>query len=547
MEPLWQFLVEVLILLGAALALGALAEQLRQSAILGYLLAGTLVGPNVLGWVKSGENVNIIAELGVALLLFTIGLEFSFRKLRGLGRVALLGGTMQVLVTMAVPAAIAIAFDLQLRAAVAVGAMIALSSTAIVLRLLTDRAAMDSVYGRNCLGILLLQDIALIPLVLLMALLGSGGTVQETLMMLSRTVGLGFLLTSVFLVLFKLVVPRLLNLHRWTQNRELPILLAIIVGIGSAVAAHMVSISPAIGAFFAGILLGESPFAVQIRTDVSSIRTLLVTLFFASVGMVGEPVWVMQNWLMVVGVVAAILVGKTLITTLVLRMLAVSLPLSVATGLCIAQVGEFSFVLAEMAHGTVISEDLFRLIVSATIMTLFLSPLLVVMAPVVAGCLSARTRRLVAEDGTTASSEAAEKNQLRDTFIIGFGPAGQQAAQALAPAYKDRLFVVDLNPRNLVEAESMGLSNQVGDGTQRDLLRHTGLQHAHIVIVAVPDPTTSRTIIQHCKDLAPTAVIIARIRYHVMRKELEDAGALEIVDEEEQMGVHLAKKAFKYL
>lgn len=558
MAPTWHVLVDVLILLTAALALGTLAEWLRQSAILGYLVAGTLVGPNMFGWVTSGHNVKLIAELGVALLLFTIGLEFSFDRLKRIGPVALIGGSLQVIVTMAVAGCVANVCGLDYRGAVAVGAMLALSSTACVLRLLTDRAAVDSMYGRHCLGILLLQDVAVIPLVLLVASLAGGGSWRDSMITLARTVALGGLLIGVFLILFKMVVPRLFNMRQWTQNRELPILLAMVMAIGSAVASHQASISPAIGAFVAGVLLGESPFAIQIRADVGSIRTVFVTLFFATVGMFGEPVWVAHHAGLVMAVVTAIVVGKTVIIIGIVRLLGVTTSLAVATGLCLAQVGEFSFVLAETARGQLISEDVFRLMVSATILTLFLTPFLVIAAPHLANWLTdagSRARPLHAAPRSVHKRTAPNKadrndgaNQpVHDAFIIGFGPAGQQAAQALLDNHADRMVVIELNPRNTAIAKRYGVTSQVGDATHRDVLEHANIRQARVIIVTVPDPKASRAIIHHCKYLAPNAIIIARARYHVVRWDLQLAGAIEVIDEEEQIGVNLASRAKQYL
>ena len=328
------------------------------------------------------------------MLLFAIGLEFSFRRLKRLGRVALLGGSLQVAATLIVAAIVATAFGLPPRAAIAVGAMIALSSTACVLRVLMDRKAIESIYGRNALGILLLQDVAVIPLMLLLITMGGEGTGVDALWVLGRTVLLGGVLVGGFLLIVNVIVPRLLDIEHWARNRELPILLAIIVALGSATAAHAVALPPAVGAFVAGVLLGGSLFATQIRADVGSLRTLLVTLFFASIGMLGDPRWVLGNWHVVAAVVLMILVGKTLIIWAIVRLLGFRHGLALATGLCLAQVGEFSFVLAEMARSPVplIDPDVFKLIVSATLVTLFVTPFLVAAAPRAADAIESRSR-----------------------------------------------------------------------------------------------------------------------------------------------------------
>ena len=575
MEPSWQIISDVLILLVAALLLGTLAEQLRQSAILGYLLAGMIVGPKVLGFVGSSEQVEVIAELGVALLLFTIGLEFSIRRLRRLGTVALLGGSLQVVITLLAAAALAMLMGLDPRASLAVGAIVALSSTACVLRVLVDRTALDSIYGRNALGILLLQDVAVIPLMLMMAAL-SGSSLKSGGLMLLRTVALGAVLIGLFYFLFNLVVPRLLHNRRWVVNRELPILLAIVVALGAVVAAHRVEISPAMVAFIAGVLLGESPFAVQIRADVSSVRTLLLTVFFASIGLMGDPIWVMDHWILVAGTVAAIVVGKVLIISTIVRLLRMTAGLAVATGLCLAQVGEFSFVLAAIAHPCppledvgvqLINEDIFNLIISAMIVTLFLTPLLVTAAPHAVNWIEvwcnrrttwkysrstagdrASTRFVALETERSSIGPPDERDESQGKiFIIGFGPAGQSVAQALLSQHRQQIIVIDLNARNTAMAQGQGLAAQLGDASHRDVLEHAQIHRAGAIVITVPDPQVSRTIIYHCKYLAPSAAIVVRSRYHVLVWELQSAGALEVVDEEENVGLRLAAETRKHV
>ncbi|UCG33902.1 MAG: cation:proton antiporter, partial [Phycisphaerales bacterium] len=375
---LWTGLLDVLILLLAALVLGALCERLKQSAILGYLLAGTLLGPNALDWMPNHRAVSAIAELGVSLLLFTIGLEFSWRRLRALGPIALGGGTLQVLVTGALVAGLCMRLGLGGRAAVAIGAIIALSSTACVLRVLVSRAEIDGVYGRKALGILLLQDIAVVPLVLVVTVLGREGSAAQFGWEAGRAVGAAAILGGALYMLLKYLVPVLLNREEAARNRELPILLAMVMAVGAAWTAHRLGLSPALGAFFAGMLLAESPFATAIRGDIAPLRTLFVTLFFSSIGMLADPAWAVEHWALLAAAVAAIVFGKAAITCAVAWLFRSTFGHAVAVGVCLAQVGEFSFVIAGVARqGELIDEDLFKLVVSATVATLFLTPYLV--------------------------------------------------------------------------------------------------------------------------------------------------------------------------
>lgn len=556
----WPIVIELLVLLTAALICGTLAGRLKQSAIVGYLLAGAVVGPNVLGLVASPQSVQLIAELGIALLLFTIGLEFSVRRLRRLGVMALAGGSLQVLLTGAAVFAAALIFDCGSQAAVALGAMIALSSTATVLRLLHDSAAVESLYGRSSVGILLLQDAAVLPLTLLVSAMARGTGAGDVVFSLGKATLFAILMSAAFLALSNLVVPRLLNLRQWADNREFPILLAIILAAGSATAAQQLNISPAIGAFLAGVLLGESPFAVQIRADVASMKTVFVTVFFASVGMFIDPAWVARNWVAVTAVVAVVIVGKTLVTWGIVRALGLSLGMGLAVGLCLAQVGEFSFVLAELARGTLITDDTHRLIVSVTGLSLLLTPYLVAAAPRLADALERKAGAARAAPLTVATpaptgeivveppqAQPPRQRETRSILIIGFGPAGQRVAEALIGEHKDEIQVVELNPRTAAIAQRYELPYQLGNASQMEVLQSARIDEARVVIITVPDPVAARQVIHLCRSANPDVTILARARYHAYRWELQLAGAESVIDEEDQVGMKLAAEAKRIL
>lgn len=288
---MWNLLAEILLLISTAFVLGALAQRLKQSPILGYLMAGTIIGPLLF----NSRAVFDVAELGVALLLFSIGLEFSFRRLKSMGIVALVGGSLQVVMTLGIFTGLLSIF-MPVKSAVALGAIATLSSTAVVLRVLVDRAEIDSVRGRNALGILLFQDIAVVPLVILVSVLSKGNSGGPFLILLLKTLGSAAGIAIVFYLLFYRVFPLMMSSSGIFANRELFVLLTIAAAIGSIWAAHSLNLSPALGAFLAGMLLGESPYATQIRADIGSIRTLFVTLFFTSVGMLADPRWFASHW-----------------------------------------------------------------------------------------------------------------------------------------------------------------------------------------------------------------------------------------------------------
>ncbi|MBN1868840.1 cation:proton antiporter [Candidatus Sumerlaeota bacterium] len=541
----WDVLLNILIVLTAAFLFGTAAERLRQNAIVGYLLAGTLVGPHGLGLVQSAAQIDLIAELGVALLLFGIGLEFSFRRLVSLGRMAIVGGAFQVLLTALAGALAGRLFGLAPRPALFVGAMVALSSTACVLRVLGDRTALDSAYGRNAVGILLLQDVAVVPLTLVLSLAGreAGPAVPWTviarnaILVVATVGGVGFLLGY--------AIPRLLIRRPWGSNRELPILLAIVIATGSAILAHGIGFSPAIGAFIAGMFVAESPLAAQVRADVGSLRATFLTLFFASVGMLAEPRWIVEHAHLVGGTVCAIVVVKAILVWIVAMILGCRPGVALATGLCLAQVGEFSFVFAEIGRSSgILSPETFRLLVASTIATLIVTPYLVAVAPRVARRMD-RFAPPSSRDPDAVDSEA--QLPLGSVLIVGFGPAGRRVAEALLPEYGGRISVVDFNPQNAETARRLGIEVHVGDAQQPDLLIHSGIRYARAVVVTLPDFAAARHAIEACRDLNPEVHITARGRHHRFAEQLTQAGANAVIDEESEAGLRLASSVRREL
>ena len=326
----------------------------------------------------------------------------------------------------------------------------------------------------------------------------------------------------------------------------------MILALGCAWGAHEVDLSPALGAFAGGVLLAVSPFATQIRADVRPLSTVLVTLFFASIGMFGDPWWLLQNKALVAGLVVAIVVGKPLVIAVLARAFGQSWRYAVATGLCLAQIGEFSFVLATIAQTPVDGDALmpagtFRALVSATIISLLLTPYLVAVAPRAGSTVSDFIRRVTVKKqtrnvGDVPCNGEPETTPVDTIFIIGFGPAGQRVAEGLIPAQQYRIVVVDLNQDNIDVAVRYGLTGILGDATQTEILEHGGIHHAIIVIIVLPDHNTARNLIYQARYLAPNAHVMVRCRYHVRHWQLLNAGAHEVVDEEDEVGNQLAER-----
>ncbi|MBX3097158.1 MAG: cation:proton antiporter [Fimbriimonadaceae bacterium] len=532
----WTLVLELVIALGAALALGILCERFRISSIVGYLLAGVIVGPG-LGLIAGSGEVSLIAEIGVALLLFTIGLEFSIRQLRLLGSRVLFAALLAISAVLLVGTAVALAFRVSTAGAVSIGAVLSLGSTAVVLRVLRDKAELDNIHGRRALGVLLVQDVMLVPLVLLVTFIGqnSGSIAKE--------VGVAFLNTGLLalgLTIFvSLVVPRLLDEEAVARNRELPILLAFITCIGATWAAHELNLSPALGAFVAGMLLAENKFADQMRADVMPLRTLFVTVFFVSIGLLADLDWIGANLLWVLVGTLAVILMKVIVTHLALRTFLPGIVDSLATAIALAQVGEFSFVLAQIAFNQgVLSQNLFQGIVAISILTLLVTPVMTRNAVKMARSIAKRLvplRHLARREKETLTAS----NLHGHVLVIGYGEAGQAVAHAVM-SRGQRPVVLDIDPRLVRLAEHSGYPAFLGDARSGEIISHVAASQAHGVIITVPDFNVARIIIRQVRLDCPHVMVLARARYHVHRDELDVAGADFVADEESLVGEQLA-------
>lgn len=532
---LWIILRDIVVLLGASLLVGGVCSRFGQSPIVGYLLAGMLLGgPGSLQLVGSEDEIEAIAELGVALLLFSLGLEFSVERLKKLGSKPLLGGVSQVTLTILLAYGGATAFGLGHRQAVAFGAMVALSSTAVVLRILMERGEMEMPHGRNSLGVLLTQDVAVVPLALLMTILGGEGSVQEIAWNVGRLLlmAMGLIISMYLLTKIAVLALGTLTLHR---NRELTVIFAVVTGLGAAWASHAAGISPAMGAFVAGMLLGSSAFATQIRADVAPLQVVLLTMFFGAAGMVADPIWILHNAHIVGAVVIALTIGKLIVTWLIFLVFGQTNRVAAATGLCLAQIGEFAFVLGTIGRTSgVVTENTYSLVVSAAIVSFFLSAFLVPVAPKFGNWVAGLQRSR--QDST---KDAAGHPEPPDIAIIGFGPAGQISARPLVDR-GIRVVVIDLNRDSVRKAAQLGFHGEIGDATQSDVLEHARLRGCKVVVITVPHHRSALTILEHVRKEVPHAHIIARSRYELHISDYTKAGADFVTGDERQVGESLA-------
>lgn len=534
----WTLLLELVAVLAASLFLGALFERIRIGAVVGYLMAGILIGPSALGVVQSMDVVLGLAELGVALLLFSTGLEFSPARLRKLGGRTLKAGIAQLVLSICAFSLIARATGMSWQSALAVGMIISVSSTAIVLRQLRESGDMDSAHGKLSLGILLMQDVALIPLVIGMTLLASRPDTNASARPTPVAIASMIIVLAIILTRF---LPRALRSKAMTTNRELPILLGVVTCAGAAYAAHWMGMSPSLGAFIAGMLLAETSFEHQIRSDIAPLRALFGTVFFASVGMLADVRWIASHvWLVLAGLML-LLVAKSLANFVAVRPWRFTTTVAIATGLSLGQVGELGFILLQVANrGGILEKDEIQLLTSVIVASMLVAPLIVGRAPKIAQ----RVARLLVPPRKLAREELdAKQETLHGHFVVaGFGTAGRTATRILSEA-RYQVVVIDIDPKIVRIAPEHGALAKVGDASSSEFLHELNLNSARAFIVAIPDYRTSSLAIAHARQLAPELPILARSRNHPYAEELRQAGADLVIGEEQLLGRRLGEEA----
>ncbi|MFN3168583.1 MAG: cation:proton antiporter [Phycisphaeraceae bacterium] len=543
---LWTNLLDLIVLLTVAMLLGVIAERLKQSAVVGYMVAGVIVG-NAGQALGDKANVETLANLGVILLMFTIGLEFNWSRLKRLGVTALTSGAMQIGLTIAVAMVIGTSV-LSWQAAFAIGAALAMSSTAVVLPVLQKRAEADSVHGRFALGVLLVQDLAVVPMVLIVGALGVSPTGEQAggmdiLLGTLKGFGVVGLFVLGFYLFSRFALPWLVKAAVPSRNRDVLTLFAFLMAMGSAWLAQRVGISPALGALLAAIFLGESIIAPQLRSDVNPLKTVFVTLFFSAIGMyLNVRVFVSDFfWAYALLLTAMIVVIKPTVVTVVALVMKLTPRSAVAAGFSMAQVGLFSFVLAQIARdGQIIKQMHFDLIVASTILTLFLTPYTVQLGRPLGHRFDAFMRKRGWSRARIGPEPAAEKLAKGHVVVVGYGPAGREVVDAAREASLP-IVVLDLNPQSVIEARKLGLEAYVGDASQPAILKLARLNDASAIVITLPDHRLTTAIIVEARAQSDDTRIVARARYHRYFNLLEGAGASIVVDEERHVGRRLSE------
>lgn len=524
-----SFLKEILLVLLMATAVAMVFERFRLPAILGFLLTGVLIGPQGLGILSNSEHIRILAELGVVLLMLTIGLEFSVERLRGMQNIAVIGGTLQIFISIAVSAVFGWWRGWTFYESFFLGSVIALSSTAIVLKYLMDRGEIDAPHGRIAISILIFQDLAVVPLMIFLSAFG------QPMSSIGLSLSLALLKTILLLagafIFSRYLLPQLLYRVAVVRNREVFFLFSVVVCLGMAWGSGALGLSMAIGALLAGFMFANTGFSHQLIGDILPFRHLFVSIFFVSMGLLFDIHFFLNHVGLVLLVVGLVLFVNFVIMTLLIMAFGFPPRVAVITGIILSQIGEFSFLLIETARTSGhITPALYQILLSTAFITLLMTPLFFAAIPLVLKILSrfvifgVPPRSWTRPDRTLAA--------LHDHVILcGFGPTGRD----LAAAFQEEnvpFVIIEMNPVKIRDAKRMHMKAIYGDASNREVLKRAGIGRARAVIVSFPDALGMAQIIRVVQDLNPGVTLAVRTRYEGQMPRLYELGADIVVTEE---------------
>lgn len=531
---------DIIMLVVAAFGCGLVMQRLGQPVILGYIVAGIILGPNTGGFTVSNiHDIELLAEIGVALLLFALGLEFSLKDLKPVKRVALIGTPIQIALTIGLGLALGKTMGLSTKHALWLGAIASLSSTMVILKTLMNQGFMGTLSSKVMIGMLIVQDLAVVPMLVILPQLNDPAMGVPAL-------GLAAVKAAVFLgamlLLGTRLLPRLLKMVAQLGSRELFLLAVTAIGLGVGYGTHLVGLSFAFGAFVAGMVLSESDFGHQALSDVVPLRDIFGLLFFASVGMLLDPAFLVDHLVEVVAVVGAIGLGKGLIFGGLSRLFGYGNVIPLAVGLGMFQIGEFAFVLARVGVSTdSIDHRLYSLILTAAIVTMALTPL-----------ISGQTGRLYRLKQRLFDHERLETLNLPDdglsghVVVIGAGRHGSRIASWLGEL-GSACVVVEVDHRKLEAARDEGLPIVFGDATHEVVLEAANVARARLVLITLPDPVSTGAVVTTVRRHHASLPIVARTTGLASVPRLVELGVSGVVLPEVEASMEMLRQALLHL
>jgi len=519
--------------------------RLKLPALPGFIVAGILLGPNALGLVPDARDVEGLAEVGVILLLFTIGIEFSLSRLKEMGRQILVGGLSQMGFTILATLAAGLAFLGGWRLALFLGFLIALSSTAIVLKVMTDKGEIDAPHGRLATGVLIFQDLCVVPIMLVLPFLAGKAEGGATGLLIA--LGKAALVVIVVIIAARTIVPRALSEILKTRSRELFLIAVILIGTLTALGTAAAGASLALGAFLAGLIISESDYGPQALAELIPFRDVFISLFFVAVGMLVQLDVIRDHIVLTLVAVAVIMGGKTLSAAVGPALLGYSGRVALLAGVAVSQIGEFSFVLAKEGRIAGLLPDLlYQQFLGVAVITMLVTPFLLQGGPALLDALE----KVVPLDrllpGFRPRGLSPVHEQVKDHVVIaGYGLNGRNLAAALRSISAPYL-IVELNAQTVRKARSEGEPAFYGDATREEILRALGIDRARLFVIAISDPSATRRMVRVAREINPKVYIIARTRYVVEIPELTRLGANVVIPEEFETSIEIFSRVLAH-
>jgi len=529
----------LLILLAAAVGVVVLFRLLHLPAMLGYLIVGIFIGPHALGWIPDAPETRHLAEFGVVFLMFSIGLEFSLSKLRAMQRLVFGLGTAQVMLTIGLVMLASLAFAMDWRAGLALGGILAMSSTAIVSKMLVERAELNAPHGQKIMGVLLFQDLAVVPLIIVIpALAQSDGD-------LSGTIAIAMLKAAVVLSALLIFGQKLLRpwFHLVAQQKssELFMLNVLLFTLGMAWLTALSGLSLALGAFVAGMLISETEYRYQVEEDIKPFRDVLLGLFFVTIGMMLDIHAILVGWGWILLLLLILLPFKALVVAVLVRVFGGSWGSALRTGIGLAQAGEFGFVLLTLAGGvSLLPSDVMQNVLAAMLISMLIAPFLIQYSEAI-------VRRLSPEEWVDRAMQmhqiAVQSMTAKQHIIIcGYGRSGQALAKFMQEEGIS-FIALDLDSRRVKEANEAGERVVYGDAAKHEVLQAAGLMRAKTLVITYDDKHSALKILHHVTKARPDLPVIVRTADDTNVDILKKAGATEVVAEVLEGSVMLASQA----
>ncbi len=533
-------LQDILVLLGFSVVIVFMLQRAKLPSILGFIITGIIIGPYGLSLVNAVDQVETIAEIGVILLLFVVGMELSIKQLSLIKKTVFIGGFLQIALTVAISAVVYHFFGAKWSEAVFIGFLFSLSSTAIVLKVLQDRNQISEAHGRNTLAILIFQDLIVVPMMLVTPIMAgkSANITQDIVGLLVKTL----IVVGITIVLARYVVPKFMYLVAKTRSKELFLLATITICFAVAYLTSMAGLSLALGAFLAGLIISESEYSHQATSTILPFRELFTSFFFISIGMLLNISFFVAHIGLVLILVVAVFIVKTAATGLAIRVLKYPPKTVLLTALALFQVGEFSFILSTIGiENGLLSDEVYQYFLAVAICSMLLTPFVIIYGDNITKVImklglmgKVRERIETPQELEDIPGETLENHLI----IVGYGINGRGLARAAQYCHIPYV-VLETNAKTVTKEKANGIPILFGDASEDHILNHVNLYHARAVVVAVPDLQVTQNIIVAVRSITQSVRLLVRTRYVKQIEELKAMGADEVIPEELEASVEM--------